>query len=69
VAYGLESEQGFYCSLGGVLNEKRVRLARRLGEIGFEVLPAEGTYFLVADFRGLLAEGAEEDDVEVCACA
>jgi len=26
-------------------------LARRLKEVGFRVLPAQGTYFLIADFK------------------
>lgn len=65
VAYGLDSEQPFYCGLGGVLQQKRQLLERQLAAIGFRVLPADGTYFLVADFAGLLPEGSTEDDVEV----
>ena len=34
-----------------MLEVKRAYLERRLKEIGFRVLPAQGTYFLVADFR------------------
>lgn len=37
--------------LGKTLEEKRAYLERRLKAIGFRVLPAQGTYFLVADFR------------------
>lgn len=66
VAYGLDSEQPFYCGLGGVLQQKRQLLERQLAAIGFRVLPADGTYFLVADFAGLLPEGSTEDDVEFC---
>lgn len=41
-----------YCrSLGPTLHGKRQYLERRLTEIGFKVLPAQGTYFLIADFR------------------
>lgn len=31
----------------------------------FQILPGQGTYFLVADFSGLLPEGSDEDDVSV----
>jgi hypothetical protein len=55
--------------LGARLAVKRRTLAARLSSIGFSVLPAQGTYFLVADFAPLLpllGEGAQEmDDVEV----
>ena len=34
-----------------MLEKKRAYLERRLKETGFRVLPAQGTYFLVADFR------------------
>lgn len=64
VAYGLDSEQPFFCGLGSVLQQKRQLLERQLSEIGFKVLPADGTYFLVANFEGLLPEGSSEDDVE-----
>ena len=37
--------------LGKMLEVKRAYLERRLKEIGFRVLPAQGTYFMVADFR------------------
>lgn len=40
------------CSqLGSSLHQKRQYLEGRLKSIGFVVLPADGTYFLVADFR------------------
>lgn len=65
MAYGLDSEQAFYCGLGAVLQQKRQLLERQLADIGFRVLPADGTYFLVADFAGLLPDGSSEDDVEV----
>ena len=37
--------------LGKSLQQKREMLERQLVTIGFRVLPAQGTYFLVADFR------------------
>lgn len=38
-------------TLGQTLAEKRSYLADRLTKIGFKVLPAQGSYFLVADIR------------------
>lgn len=72
VAYGLNEETQFYLTLGAVLDQKRQLLQGRLTQIGFSVLPAEGTYFLVADFEPLLpllGVGIEEEqgqDVEFC---
>jgi aspartate/methionine/tyrosine aminotransferase len=67
VAHGLENERAFYEGLGSVLAAKRERLAPRLQAAGFDVLPSDGTYFLVADFKGLLREGEEaEDDFAFC---
>lgn len=69
MAFGLDSEQPSYCGLGAVLQQKRALLEHQLAEIGFSVLPADGTYFLVADFAGLLPPGSTADDVEVRTCA
>ncbi len=33
------------------MEQKRTYLAQRLKKIGFNVLPAQGSYFLMADFR------------------
>lgn len=37
--------------LGESLHKKRLFLEKELKEVGFKVLPAQGTYFLVADFK------------------
>lgn len=37
--------------LGESLHKKRLYLEEQLQQVGFRVLPAQGTYFLVADFR------------------
>ncbi|PSC76310.1 aminotransferase isoform A [Micractinium conductrix] len=66
VAHGLEHEQSFYSGLGPLLQRKRQLLAGQLQQLGFSVLPADGTYFLVADFGGLLPAGSTEDDVAFC---
>ncbi|KAA6425183.1 MAG: transaminase [Trebouxia sp. A1-2] len=51
VAYGLDNESSFFTTLGHSLEQKRTYLAQRLKKIGFNVLPAQGSYFLMADFR------------------
>ena len=45
------------------LQDKRGRLGRGLERAGFRVLPAQGTYFLTADFAPL---GFNGNDVEFC---
>ncbi len=37
--------------LGSSLQRKREYLQKQLEDVGFRVLPAQGTYFLVADIR------------------
>ncbi|EIE23119.1 PLP-dependent transferase [Coccomyxa subellipsoidea C-169] len=59
VAYGLDNEATFYRGLGELLHQKRLFLEKQLTDVGFRVLPAQGTYFLVADFR-------DENDVQFC---
>ncbi|KAG7670227.1 hypothetical protein Ndes2526B_g06637 [Nannochloris sp. 'desiccata'] len=54
VAYGLRFEGDFYLGLGEMLYKKRQYVEQRLTQIGFTVLPANGTYFLIADFAPLL---------------
>ncbi len=48
-----------------MLLKKRSYLERELAQLGFDVLPAQGTYFLVADFSELLPKGTTEGDVAV----
>jgi len=49
--------------LGEALGAKRTRLSAGLSAIGFEVLPAMGSYFVTADFAPL---GFRGDDVAFC---
>jgi aspartate/methionine/tyrosine aminotransferase len=51
----------YYSSLAGDMQRKRDRLAGALAAIGFEVLPAHGTYFVTTDFRPLGFNGSDED--------
>jgi aspartate/methionine/tyrosine aminotransferase len=62
VAHGLEREMDFPLALTQRLQGNRDVLAKGLGEIGFEVLPSEGTYFLAARIDGL----SNEKDLAFC---
>jgi aspartate/methionine/tyrosine aminotransferase len=59
VALGLGKDDAYFEGLADALQAKRDRLAAGLARCGFDVLPAEGTYFLTADFRGL-APGSDD---------
>ena len=49
VAYGLDKSDAYFEELGRSLQAKRDRFQRGLAEIGFSVLPCEGTYFIDID--------------------
>lgn len=63
VAQGLEAEQDYYLNLALELQGNRDFLSQRLAAIGFEPLPASGTYFLTADIGRL---GFSGSDAEFC---
>lgn len=63
VAKGLAAGDDYYAGLAGQMNEGRIFLTEALKKVGFNVLPCEGTYFLVADFAPL---GFKGNDVEFC---
>ena len=56
VAHGLAHEMESAMALASRLQGNRDILAAGLGEIGFQVLPSEGTYFLTAGISGLTNE-------------
>jgi N-succinyldiaminopimelate aminotransferase len=62
VAHGLEREMDFPLALTQRLQGNRDVLAKGLREIGFDVLPSEGTYFLTARIDGL----SNEKDLAFC---
>ena len=62
VTHGLEREMDFPLALTQRLEGNRDVLARGLQEIGFDVLPSEGTYFLTARIDGL----SNEKDLAFC---
>jgi N-succinyldiaminopimelate aminotransferase len=63
VAVGLGSDDGYFTALARDLEVRRDQLGRGLREIGFDVLPCHGTYFLNADFSAL---DGESDDMAFC---
>lgn len=64
VAHGLDHEAGYYTAMGADLAAKRALLEPRLRAMGLDILPAQGTYFMLADASTFLREG--ETDVEFC---
>ncbi|MDF2621886.1 MAG: aminotransferase [Xanthobacteraceae bacterium] len=53
VAYGLGKEPGWFDGMRAGLQRSRDRLAAGLSDLGFEVLPSAGTYFLNVDLAPL----------------
>ncbi len=62
VAHGLVQDMDFPLSLAGELQAKRDLLANGLREIGFDVLPSQGTYFLTAGIGKL----TQDNDLAFC---
>lgn len=60
VAYGLGKDDAYFASLASSLEAKRDLLAKGLRQAGFDVLPADGTYFISVDFRPLGFDGTDE---------
>ena len=63
VAYGLGKGDDYYAALSGDLRAKRDRFGVALAELGFGVVPCEGTYFITADVSPLRLN---VDDVALC---
>ena len=61
VAYGLGKDDDYFAGLASSLEAKRDLLAKGLREAGFGVLPADGTYFISADFRPLGFNGTDDE--------
>jgi aspartate/methionine/tyrosine aminotransferase len=60
-ATGLRLQDGYFSALAADMQRKRDRLAGALSTIGFDVLPAQGTYFVTTDFRPLGFNGTDEE--------
>lgn len=63
VAVGLAKDDAYFEGLAGQLAAKRDFLAAGLSALGFQVLPAMGSYFVTADIRSI---GFTGDDVAFC---
>ncbi|MBD0271420.1 MAG: aminotransferase class I/II-fold pyridoxal phosphate-dependent enzyme, partial [Acetobacteraceae bacterium] len=63
VAVGLMKDGAYFAGISEALGAKRDLLAAGLAELGFGVLPTQGSYFITADFRPL---GFAGDDVAFC---
>ena len=62
-AVGLMKDDSYFASLAADLQSKRDLLGTGLTRIGFDVMPAQGTYFITTDFRPL---GFNGTDTEFC---
>jgi len=63
VAVGLMKDDAYFNGLSTHLQAKRDKLGAGLARLGFDVLPAKGSYFITTDFRPL---GFNGDDVAFC---
>jgi len=64
VAYGLAKDDGYFNSLAADMQASRDLLGDGLRHIGFDVLPCQGTYFVIAGYSAFARDG--EDDVAFC---
>jgi aspartate/methionine/tyrosine aminotransferase len=63
VAIGLAKDDAYFATLAATLAAKRDRLSTGLRKIGFETLPTDGSYFVIADFSAFRFNG---DDTAFC---
>ena len=63
VAYGLGKDDAYFAGLRADMQARRDHLAAGLAQVGFDVIPCQGTYFITADFRPL---GFNGTDVAFC---
>ena len=62
VAYGLAKTDAYFAGMRGEFERSRDRFSSRMSEIGFSVLPSQGTYFVTVDIEPL----GETDDQAFC---
>jgi aspartate/methionine/tyrosine aminotransferase len=60
VAYGLSQDDAYFAGLAADMRRRRDRLSAGLASVGFDVLPAQGTYFVVCDIRPLGLDLADD---------
>ena len=61
VAYGLNKDESYYQALSAQMEMQRDLLRDGLHRLGFETLPADGSYFIVADISRH-ADGRDDVD-------
>lgn len=61
VAYGLRKDDAYFEALNADMQARRDHLADGLRDVGFEVIPCQGTYFITTDFRPLGYNGVDTD--------
>jgi bifunctional pyridoxal-dependent enzyme with beta-cystathionase and maltose regulon repressor activities len=67
IAVGLAKDDAYFAGLSASLEAKRDLLAAGLAELGFGVLPTQGSYFITCDLRPVAARlGFNGDDVAFC---
>jgi N-succinyldiaminopimelate aminotransferase len=62
VAYGLAKEDAYFASMRAGFQRSRDRLVAGLTNLGFDIIPAAGTYFVNVDIGSL----GEDDDEAFC---
>ena len=62
VAFGLNKEADYFEQMRAAYARSRDRLCTGLNELGFSVIPSQGTYFVTVDIEPL----GENDDQEFC---
>lgn len=60
VAYGLQKEDDYFTEFEQDLKDKCSYLSQGLAEIGFRVLPCDGTYFVTCDVAQMGFSGSDE---------
>jgi aspartate/methionine/tyrosine aminotransferase len=63
VAVGLGKDDTYFAGLSSSLQTRRDQMTAGLAEVGFDVLPTSGSYFITTDFTPLRFNG---DDVAFC---
>lgn len=61
VAWGLQQDDAYYAALAADLEKKRDILSAGLADVGFDVVKADGTYFVTTDIRGLGYKGTDDE--------
>ncbi len=64
VAWGLMQDDAYFRNLASDLEQKRDLLSKGLGAVGFDVVRADGTYFVTTDISGLGFNGTDLDFCE-----